>query len=509
MNNFIKKLSGNYFLIAISIFSAVAYFIFFPVVYEQNDDVIMQLIANGYISGKPEHFLVFINVIIGYFLQFFYQLFPSIEWYSIMQTSLLLLCFGTNIWCITKYENPEKKIILILLNLCLLYFFSRLQFTYISGFLAVSAAILQRYGFDNRNKTMLYFSGFLLLLSSLIRFEMFLFTYSVFWLFYILDFKNLRQQKLLIVTGIFILAAFLFNRYTYQSNPDYNSYSLYNKSRGKLIANLRMQYLDSENIPANMGIEPKDISLLRNHFIFTESMNTQKMEFLDNYTQKNYSVALSDVFRFIFSHTKFYFIALFIFMGISAITRNFRAFFAILFHLLLVIVIVKYFNIVQYRILYPVLFGLLFFYIKSLKIKESKIGFQTLALGFFLLLLFQWRDLKKTKYFSERSEKYIRNIEKQLPSGKIYLLDATSNQYIINRKAFGKPSVKLMIFGWMTNFPEYPKQYKSYSSNPFEMQNYPLIITDKNYTKLKDYIKNKEVYIITKNNQVIPKIKSE
>ena len=50
-----------------------------PLSFEENDDVVMAMIANGTYSGVPDFHLVYINVIYGYVLTLLYGLLPAIE----------------------------------------------------------------------------------------------------------------------------------------------------------------------------------------------------------------------------------------------------------------------------------------------------------------------------------------------------------------------------------------------------------------------------------------------
>ncbi|MGB0165887.1 MAG: hypothetical protein ACPF8V_03430, partial [Luteibaculum sp.] len=50
--------------------------------FEQNDDVMMLLLASGAYTGEPEYRLVFMNPMLGHLLNALYQGKESIEWYT-------------------------------------------------------------------------------------------------------------------------------------------------------------------------------------------------------------------------------------------------------------------------------------------------------------------------------------------------------------------------------------------------------------------------------------------
>jgi len=143
----IRVSSSRISYLLISIICLSGYFVFFPVVYEQNDDIWLRSIASGYFTGKLDFHLVYENNIIGYLLSFLYQNFHDAEWYAIFLITTFLLSFFSNLYCILKIGI--NWIILTLFNILLLYFLSRLQFNYSAGFLAISAVIVQYHGYKN------------------------------------------------------------------------------------------------------------------------------------------------------------------------------------------------------------------------------------------------------------------------------------------------------------------------------------------------------------------------
>ena len=54
-----------------------------PMGFEENDDVMMCMIANGAYSGTPDYHLVYINVLYGMVLAGLYSLTTAIEWYTL------------------------------------------------------------------------------------------------------------------------------------------------------------------------------------------------------------------------------------------------------------------------------------------------------------------------------------------------------------------------------------------------------------------------------------------
>lgn len=472
----------------------------YPVLFEQNDDVMMKLIANGYFTGQPESHLVFINIIIGSVLKFCYTYFSNIEWYSVVHTALFILAFFSNLYCIVKYETQSKRFVLTLINLGLIYFLSRLQFSYVSGFLAISAVITQLYGLPDNNKRLLAFSILLMLLSSLVRFEMFFFTYPVFFMVFLFPLNKKLSFKVALIGGVLIGISFLVNQLSYKNNPEWNSYLTYNKARGSVTNNPNIN-IDDEKMIKDLQLNIEDRTLLKN-YIFTENLSEETLKKMVSYGKEN-QIPVSQTFISAYSNVKAYSIAIAVLLIVSLATRRFKVALAVVLHILMIYITVRYSNIVQYRILYPTLFGLLFLYLKSLEINESR----TLSVSFIaltsLLLLLQTRDSSKNAYYANKKLQSIQEIASQLPEDKTYLVDPTSNHYLISRKAFENPERKYIFFGWLTNFPSRIKQQQDYNSNLYKMSEYPLIISQENYNNLKPFIFNKNIYVFTNENKVI------
>ena len=61
----------------------VAAVLLLPILFEENDDALMCMIANGVYSGTPDCHLVFINALWGSMLAWLYSLTTAVEWYTV------------------------------------------------------------------------------------------------------------------------------------------------------------------------------------------------------------------------------------------------------------------------------------------------------------------------------------------------------------------------------------------------------------------------------------------
>lgn len=145
MNNFLKKYWSFITLLGINVIFFVIISFLFDIRFEENDDVMMCLIANGNYSGKPDCHLVFQNALWGYILSSLYGLIASVEWYS-------LFLFITHIVAITIITSSiiqkwKDNIILLLFFLIGIYTLwsvtiQSFQFTTTSGLICIAGCVL-------------------------------------------------------------------------------------------------------------------------------------------------------------------------------------------------------------------------------------------------------------------------------------------------------------------------------------------------------------------------------
>ena len=76
-----------------------------PTQFEENDDIMMAMIANGAYSGSPDCHLVYINVIYCAVLAFLYGLTKAVEWYTLAFAALHVVSMSVLVYCIFATEN--------------------------------------------------------------------------------------------------------------------------------------------------------------------------------------------------------------------------------------------------------------------------------------------------------------------------------------------------------------------------------------------------------------------
>lgn len=115
-----------------------------PIHFEENDDAIMCMIANGIYSGTPDGHLVFINALYGWMLAGLYRLTKAVEWYTLSFCILHVLAMSGIACAILK----DKAMGFLHKGLCLVFFYviwARIiigfQFTTTAGLLCFSGCL--------------------------------------------------------------------------------------------------------------------------------------------------------------------------------------------------------------------------------------------------------------------------------------------------------------------------------------------------------------------------------
>lgn len=121
--------------------------------YAANDDFYMMLIASGE-YGSDSQYLIFINIIIGYFLKFLYSIIPAFNWYVALQLGAIIICFWILSFYILKHFEwiPACIIKLIMFLGFEIPFYTRIQFSQTAAVLCVTGYILLYYGTHKKRK---------------------------------------------------------------------------------------------------------------------------------------------------------------------------------------------------------------------------------------------------------------------------------------------------------------------------------------------------------------------
>ena len=228
--------------------------------FEENDDIVMAMIANGTYSGSPDGHLVYINVIYGAVLAFLYGLTRAVEWYTLAFAALHVLSMSVLVYCILTTENRsswERWLWLIVLYVLWARIIVALQFTTTAGLVCLAGCMLLL-----RESKKARWSGVLLVvIAALIRFiaaglvgllmaPIIVYTYRLEW----------RKYMAVVVMLMAVVGCRMVNRYVYESDPEWKYYREYNQLRAQLTDNPNAYKLQPEQLPE--GVEWMDYRLL-------------------------------------------------------------------------------------------------------------------------------------------------------------------------------------------------------------------------------------------------------
>lgn len=230
-----QKLKFILLLIASTLFFILMAWVL-PIRYEENDDVVMCMIANGLIGGQPDCHLVFMNSIIGSILALLYSCTIQVEWYSLLLSIIHILSVTiivNSLWCNTQIEKRFKVLITLLLVVVWAVMIACFQFTTTAGLCTIAGYLLIR---DNR-KFISILGIIWCVIGSMIRLESA--GLVLLLLLPIIVSDIFVNKRLIIKYATLLLCIFgvnVIDRCAY-SSPEWEKYVEYNSIRGSINDN--------------------------------------------------------------------------------------------------------------------------------------------------------------------------------------------------------------------------------------------------------------------------------
>lgn len=250
----------KYIVLACNVVLFAVMAIFLPLSFEENDDIMMAMIANGSYSGVPDYHLVYINVIYGWFLTLLYGWTTAIEWYTLAFAVLHILSMSAISYCLLTTENRarwEKILWLIVLYVLWARIIVDLQFTTTAGLVCLAGCMLLL-----RESPKARWTGVMLvIIAALIRFfaaglvgllmaPIIVYTYRLNW----------RKYIAVVVMLTVVVGCRITNQKVYDSEPEWKYYRAYNQLRAQLNDNPNAYRLPASRLPE--GIDAIDYQLL-------------------------------------------------------------------------------------------------------------------------------------------------------------------------------------------------------------------------------------------------------
>ncbi len=303
-----------------------------PFLYDINDDVAMRNVAAGVITGSPDAHLLHIKYLWGLLVSGLYRLMPGLDWYGITMIGVVLLSFAV---CLYRGLMAEKgkiwkisyvTIVLLLMTALGTQHVSAFQWTTAAG-IAGAAGIFLFYtageGPDWQVKLEEGIAVFLILLSLLIRDDVFLLTVPVAALCFLWKYARKETWQcgkvtlpfrlehlfvpLMLAVGVVVILA--VEAFAYRS-PEWKTFRKYNTDREAIMDYYGLQNYETDpTIYDELSITPEEAENLQRYSLYlVEGLYPEKMKALAQHEKEVYDAShplkerLSTAFTEIYQH---------------------------------------------------------------------------------------------------------------------------------------------------------------------------------------------------------------
>lgn len=246
-----------------------------PIHFEENDDAVMCMVANGVFSGTPDGHLIFINSLYGWLIAGLYQLTKVVEWYTLGFAIMHVLAMTGISYLVIK----ERRIIPFMKGVFLLFMYVlwasiivRFQFTTTAGLLCFSGclALLQ----PSRKWRIVGVGA--VFIASLIRFHAAGLVGLMCAPMMLVEFVNEKRYAFWVLVTVFLVLFGSFADGLFYLSPDWAEARAYNAVRGQINDNPNVPLLSESDLPE--GINMDDLNMLYWHQVDPKVMTLPKMQ---------------------------------------------------------------------------------------------------------------------------------------------------------------------------------------------------------------------------------------
>ena len=254
--------------------------------YEVSDDFIVEGILSGAFTGSTDPHMLFSNILLGYFLKFFYDSFPTISFYFVFLELLGFMSMISITYCIIKRLGNE---IGIPISLVFVLFFSDdlyilPSFTKVASAATIAGGVLflcVLWDFSKKKIPALLLSIALLLSGMLLRHKCFLMMVPFLFVVFVVEvFRRFWRQtkseikqlmiKMIIVlvsSILIVIVAFALNllnsRLWALDGGDFSEYKEYNKIRSRVTDVDNFGYDSVSECFEDLGMTENDYKMIR------------------------------------------------------------------------------------------------------------------------------------------------------------------------------------------------------------------------------------------------------
>ena len=521
----LKHFKGHKILIAFlySILLMGLAILFLPIRFEENDDVVMLLLASGNYTGNFESNLIFINPIYGAVVSSLYHLSKEIEWYTLLFLLFHVLSFTVVIHkLITLILQPIFIISLVILFSVLeLNFLMYLQFTTVAIMLTVAGVIL----YHKEKRIQSIFSFLMILFAAFIRPEVTLLILIFVLPYFIYTTFRLKSYRRLIYFLFFLTipVSSIITRDKLVSK-EWNNATKYNRLRAEVTDNLNADF--SESIYKGV-CSKEDYTLLKNFFPNPNVITMDVLKRLSHNIQ--IKKQQSDIFKNVKSQFISYvrdFILLFFILGMLVVfNKNNKNRLLILLYSIFLISVLAYISIdglLKNRIFLG--FVVSFILVCIFLIEEwnyfSRFQLYGLSIGIMLLSFYYTRRLSekvnetranRNMYLKEQID-LLTQFHKKNPFKSVTPYADDLKLHYLNPFEISKitRNWNLYYLGWMTKNP-HNKKYEQRMKKELNVfiSNYSFLKTENDFYSSKGYSKIKNrLFMQSENYRIVTYIYS-
>lgn len=258
--------------------------LFFKIGYDVNDDIYTVQILSGYYSGSPVQFPIYSNVLVGLLYQLLFQINSRINWVTFFYLAVNFLSVW-NLFYNVFLLKQKYYFTIFFIGLIVVfesYFLLAITFTTIAAVACVSGLVsLVSIIYSKRPiwNWQLFSSIGLLLLGSLIRFSTLILVFIPFVPFFLFSLPKIFSKRNLapiLLTGLILGCAFLFNSIYLHLNPDWESFQRYTSIRSLVQDTPRMFMIDdAPRLSDLVGWSSNDYYLFNNWFSLDKSVYSE------------------------------------------------------------------------------------------------------------------------------------------------------------------------------------------------------------------------------------------
>ena len=275
--------------------------------YDSLDDYFMHSVLTGAYGGEYDVHLYFINAIYGYFLKPFYNIFPTVGWYSIFEILAVFCSFAAISFVILqRFKNKTGKWLTLLVITCVSPdFYLHVAFTQCAAITTAAGILLFAVGRFERTLRYLVLASLFLIVGFVFRENMFLLglpTLGVIVIYNVIREKKIWLSSLAvlaILAGILEgIKAFDFSLY---KDGGYDYYAAYQGVRSYFGDGT---FYDREGLSSELeerGIGSRDLRYLSSWYFYDNNVFSrdslsnlikyaERYHFEPNYTKMPFAV---------------------------------------------------------------------------------------------------------------------------------------------------------------------------------------------------------------------------